>query len=73
MDERELGLKSLGMRALMATLEEIEPHQIPLRPSVVLDSPKALMSGQYLCGTARPDASHIVHAVQIRDQPRELQ
>jgi hypothetical protein len=73
MDERELGLQSLGTRALMATLEEIQPHRISLRPRVVLESPKALMSSQYLCGTARPDSSHIVHEVQIRDQHGELQ
>jgi hypothetical protein len=66
-------LQSLGTRALMATLEEIQPHRISLRPRVVLESPKALMSSQYLCGTARPDSSHIVHKVQIRDQHGELQ
>jgi len=57
----------------MATLEEIQPHRISLRPRVVLESPKALMSSQSLCGTARPDSSHIVHEVQIRDQHGELQ
>jgi hypothetical protein len=73
MDEWELGLQSLGMRALMATLEEIQPHRISLRPRVVLESPKALMSSQYLCGTARRDSSHFVHKVEIRDQHGELQ
>jgi len=57
----------------MATLEEIQPHRISLRPRVVLESPKALMSGQYWSGTARPDSSHIVHEVQIRDQHSALQ
>jgi len=57
----------------MATLEEIQPHRISLRPRVVLESPKALMSSQYLCGTPRPNSSHIVHEVQIRDQHGELQ
>jgi hypothetical protein len=56
----------------MATLEEIQLHQISLRPSVVLESPTALMSGHYLCGTARPNSLQIVHEVQIRDQHREL-
>jgi hypothetical protein len=73
MDERELGLQSLGMRALMATLEEIQPHRISLRPRVALESPKALMSSQYLSESARPDSSHIVHKVEIRDQHGELQ
>ena len=73
MDERELGLQPLGTRALMATLEQIQLHRISLRPRVVLESPKALMSSQYLCGTARPDSLHIVHEVQIRDQHGELQ
>ena len=31
------------------------------------------MSSKYLCGTARPDSSHIVHEVQIQDQQGELQ
>jgi len=73
MDEWELGLQSLGTRALMATLEEVQPHRISLRPRVVLESPKALMSSKYLYGTARLDSSHIVHEVQIRDQHGELQ
>jgi len=57
----------------MATLEEVQPHRISLRPRVVLESLKAQMSCQYLCGTARPDSSHIVHEVQIRDQHGGLQ
>jgi len=73
MDERELGLQSLGTRALMATLQEIQPHRISPRPRVVLKSSKALMSSQYLCGTARLDSSHIVHEVKMRDQHGELQ
>jgi len=49
MDEWELGLESLSTRVLMATFEEIQPHQMSLWPRVVLESPKALMSSQYLC------------------------
>ena len=73
MDEPEVGLQSLCMRVLRATLEEIQPHRISLRLWVVFDSPKALMLSQYLCGTRRPDSSHAVHKVQIRDPHRELQ
>jgi len=73
MDERKIALQSLGMRVLMTTLHEIQPHQISLRSRVVSDSPKALMSSQDLGGTARPDSSHTVHEVQIRDQHGELQ
>ena len=73
MDEWELGLLSLGTRALMATLDEIQPHRISLRPRVVLESPKALISSHYFCGTAGPDSSHIIHEVQICDQHGELQ
>jgi len=65
MDEREIGLQSLGTRALMATLEGIQLHRISLRQRVVLESPNALMSSQYLCVTARLDLSHIIHEVQI--------
>jgi hypothetical protein len=73
MDERELGLPSLGTSVLMATLEEIQQHRISLRPRVVLETPKALMSSQYLCGTARPDSSHIVHEAQIWTQLGKFQ
>jgi len=65
MDERELGLQSMGTRKLMASLEEIQPYRISLKPRVVFESPKALISSQYLCGMARPDSSHIVNEVQI--------
>jgi hypothetical protein len=34
---------------------------------VLLESPKALMSSQYFCGTSRPDTSHIINVVFIRD------
>jgi len=71
MDERELGLPSLGTRALLETWEEIQLHRISLRPMVVLQNPKALISSQYLCGMERPDSSHIVHKVQIRHQHGE--
>jgi len=73
MDELWLGLRSLGTRVLMGTLAGIQPHPISLKLRVVLESPKDLMSGQSLYGTARPDSSHNVHEVQIRDQYRELQ
>jgi hypothetical protein len=73
MNEQELGLQSLGTRALMATSVGIQPHWISPRPIVVLESPKALISSQYLCGTAKDDSLHIVDKVQIRDLHRELQ
>ena len=66
-------MQSSGTRALMATLGEIQPHRVALWPRVVFESPKALMSSQYLCGMARADSSHIVHEVQIQNQHGELQ
>jgi len=38
-----------------------------------MESPKAPMSSQYLCGTSRPDMSYIIHEVFIRDGSGEMQ
>jgi hypothetical protein len=57
----------------MATMDSIQPHRIALKSRVLLESPKALMSSQYLCGTSRPDTSHIVHDVFTRDGCGETQ
>jgi hypothetical protein len=57
----------------MATMDSIQPHQISLKSMVLLESPKALMPSQYLCGTSRPDMSHIIHDVLLRDGSGEMQ
>jgi len=54
-------------------MDSIQPHRIALKSRVLLESPKALMSSQYLCGTTTPDTSHIVHDVFIRDGSGEMQ
>jgi hypothetical protein len=54
-------------------MDRIQPHQIALKSRVLLESPKALMSIQYLCGTSRPDTSHIFHNVFTRDGSGEMQ
>jgi hypothetical protein len=69
----ELGMEKLGAQALMATLDEVQPHRISLKSRVVLESPRARMLSQYLCGTEIPDSAHIVHEVQIRDRNGEMQ
>ena len=69
----ELGLEKLAMQTLMATMDSIQPHRIALKSRVLLESPKALMSSQYLCGTSRPDTSHIIHEVFVRDGNGEMQ
>jgi len=61
------------MQTLMVTMDSIQPHWIALKSRVLLESPKALMSSQYLCGMTRPDTSHIVHIVFIRDGSGEIQ
>jgi len=73
MEVSELELQSLRRRALIATSEEIEWHQISSRPQDVLGSPKALMSSKYLCRMVRPDSSLIVYKVLVWDQYKELQ
>ena len=72
-DKMELGLQAVATRALMATLDEAQPHRISVRRRVVLESPRAHMFSQYLCGTETPDSAHIVHEVQIRDRYGEMQ
>jgi hypothetical protein len=66
-------LERLAMQTLMAMMDSIQPHRIALKSRVLLESPKALMSSQYLCGTPRPDMSHIIHKVCIRDGNGEMQ
>jgi hypothetical protein len=73
MDEWDPGLQSSGTRVLIATLQEIQPHRISLRPRVVFECAKCLMSSQYLCCTESPDSSHIVHDLQKQNQHGELQ
>jgi len=65
MAELDLALQSMGMRALIATLEEIELSRFPLRPIVVLQCPNAQISSQYLCVMPRADSLHIVSIVSI--------
>ena len=53
---------------LLATIDEgSSPHYIALKPHITLEAPRAFLSSpnQYLCGTARPPISHVVHDVQI--------
>lgn len=57
----------------MATLDEVQPHQISLKPRVILESLRAGMLGLYLCSTETPDSAHIIHEVQIRDRKGEMQ
>jgi len=64
MGELKLGLQSLGEPVWMATAEDIQLDWISLKPRVVLQSPKALMSSRSLCGMAREDSSHGVHKFQ---------
>jgi hypothetical protein len=57
----------------MATLDSIQPHLIAFKSRVLLESPNALTSSQYLCGTSRQDTSYIIHGVFIRDGSGEMQ
>ena len=68
----ELGLERLAMQTLMATMDSIQPHPIALKTRVLIESAKGHMSSQYLCGTSRPDLSHIIHGVCIRDGSWEM-
>ena len=56
------------MRSLFASLDE-KPFtsRITLQPNIVLEKSQQ-MSSQYLCGTARPSTSHVVHEVMVMDR-----
>ena len=73
MDDAELAMETLGAPALMATLDEVKPHRVALKSRVILESPRAVMSRQYLCGTTRPNTAHIVHEVDVRDAHGDMQ
>lgn len=72
-DDDELGLARTATRALLATIDErTSPHRIALKPRVILEAPYAYLSSQYLCGTARPSTSHVIHDVQIADSTGKM-
>jgi len=54
-------------------MDSIQPHRIALKSRVLLESAKALMPSQCLCRRSRPDTSHIIHEVFIRDGSGEMQ
>ena len=72
-DKVELGLVMLVTQGVMATMDGIQLHRIPLKLMVVLESSKALISWLNLYSTSRPDTSHIVHNVLIEDRSGEMQ
>jgi len=73
LDEMQLGMQAAGTRAVMATLQAIQPDWIALTPRVILESPRAHMFSQYLCGTETPDSAHIIHEVKINDRHGEME
>ena len=44
-----------------------------MKSRVILEPPPAHMSSRYLCGTTKPDMSHIVHELYVRDVHGERQ
>jgi len=72
-NDAELGIVKRAIGALMATLDEVRPHRVALRSAVILESPRAVMSSQYLCGTTSPDMAHLMHEVEVRDAQGEMQ
>jgi len=64
-DEAEINLARLAMQTVMPMINSIQPRQIALQSRGVLERHNAVMSSQYLCGTPRPEKSHIIHEVSI--------
>jgi hypothetical protein len=69
----EPGMEKLRAQGLMATLDEVQPHQISLKSSIVLESLRARMLSQYLCATKTLHSANIIHKVQIRDRNCNMQ
>ena len=63
----ELGIQAVATRTLMVTVDVVQWHPISSSPRVVLESPKAHMSSQDLCGTVTADSANDIQEVQIRD------
>jgi hypothetical protein len=61
------------MQTLMATMDSIQLDQITFKSGVVLERLKAPRSSQYICGTSKPDTSHIIDQVLISDGNGEMQ
>jgi len=61
------------MQTLMETMDSIQLHRIASNSRVLMETPRAHMSSQYLCGTSRPDTSYIIHEVAISDRSGEMQ
>jgi len=61
------------MQTVMAMMDSIQPHRIALNSRVLMQCLNTQLSSQYLCGTSRPDTSHIIHEVFIRDGSGEMQ
>jgi hypothetical protein len=59
-------LENLGNRAISATLDKIQQHQIALKSRVIVAG-RAPIPSQYLCGTERPDSVNIVHEVLVQN------
>jgi len=72
-NEMHLGMEKLCAQTLMATLEEVQPHQIPIKSRVILESPTAGVLSQYICGTEIRNSAHRLHKVQIRDRNCKMQ
>jgi hypothetical protein len=71
-DDNELGLERLSMRSLLASFDD-KPFtsRITLQPNIVLERSQH-MSSQYLCGTAKPSTSHVIHEVMVMDREGKM-
>jgi len=69
----QLGIEMLSAQAPRATLDEDQSHRILLQSRVALESLRASMLSQCLCGTEIPDSAHIVHQLQMRDRNGDMQ
>jgi len=63
----KLGLEKIRIRSVVTSLGEIQPHLITLKSGVILEPPPASISSQCLCGTTKPDMSHILYEFYLRD------
>jgi len=49
-------------------IDGFQMYRIASKSRAVLETPKALFFSQYLCGTAKPDTSHVTFEIYLADR-----
>jgi len=69
----ELEMGKFGAQALMATLDEVQPHCISFKLSGIPEHLIPRMLHLCLCGSEILDSAHIIHEAQLEDRTGKMQ